>query len=65
MKPIKSEKEWLQGLKRSDLNKYIKNVKKLVEEAEKEGNQHNLSIYSLWLTKAILEAKRRDIRKIY
>lgn len=60
MKRIKSQKEWLQSMKRSDLNAYIKKCAKLVEEAEKEGNQHNLSIYSLWLNQAITEARRRD-----
>ena len=63
MKRIKSQKEWLQGLKRSDLNSYIKKCSKLVEEAEKEGNQHNLSIYSLWLNSALTEARRRDKAK--
>lgn len=56
----RNNKNWLQKMPRKELNAYIKKCSKLVEEAEKEGNQHNLSIYSLWLNSAITEARRRD-----
>lgn len=63
MKKIKTQSEFIRGLSRKNLNEYIKKCSKLLEEAEKENNQHNIQIYSLWLNTAINEARRRDKTK--
>lgn len=54
-----SRQTWLEKMTRKNLDAYINTTKRLLIEAEKEKNEHNINIYTLWLTDAIFESNRR------
>lgn len=58
-----TRKQWLADLPRKKLNNYIKQCEKLFDEAQAQGNNHNIEIFALWLSDAVFEAKRRDHNK--
>ena len=54
---------WLANLSRPKLDKYINQTRKLLEEAYKENDKHNIGIYSLWLADAVFESNKRQHNK--
>lgn len=54
-----SRVNWLANLSRPKLDKYIQQCQKLLREAEIDKNEHNVKIYSLWLSDAIFESNKR------